>query len=98
MTNQAIPAEAVEAAAREINKQHGYAMPPWDELVKSKDRANRNRVKLDREYARVALEAASSLIRAEGFDAYESAPFEIRLTEDGKNWEPFKINPYRSAK
>lgn len=70
--------EAVEAAAREINKQHGYAMPLWDELVRSRDQANRNRVKLDRGYARAALEAAAPyLMRTawdEGWDAHSSWP------------------------
>lgn len=41
------------------------------------------------------LETAALRFRAEGWEAYESAPYEIRLTEDGRNWEAFKVNPYK---
>ena len=43
------------------------------------------------------LESAAPRFRAEGWDAYESAPFEIQLTEDGKNWEAFMVNPFRAG-
>ncbi|MFW0772488.1 hypothetical protein ACLRGI_04900 [Paenarthrobacter nitroguajacolicus] len=54
--------ERIEAAAKALNASYPlrWAMPPWDELVKSKDRANQNRVKLDREYASSALAAADA--------------------------------------
>ena len=50
---------AVEAAAKAINRLHGLPMPPWDVLAKSSDRANRNRVERDRDYARAAIVAAT---------------------------------------
>ena len=59
-----VSAEQVEAAAMAINAEHEHFNPVWSELVKSRDIANRHRVKRDRRYARTAFRAAG--FRVEG--------------------------------
>lgn len=53
--------EAVERAAEAIYRSHDsythFTAKPWDEMVKSKDRANKFRVKQDRRAARAAIDA-----------------------------------------
>jgi len=58
----------IEAAAKAINDSYGFRWMflPWDQLVKSKDKANQNRVELDRGYATSALAAADAHDAAQG--------------------------------
>lgn len=53
--------EAVEGAAEAIYRSHDsythFTAKPWAEMVKSKDRANKFRVKQDRKAARAAIDA-----------------------------------------
>lgn len=53
--------EAVERVAEAIYRSHDsythFTAKPWAEMVKSKDRANKYRVKQDREAARAAITA-----------------------------------------
>lgn len=56
-----LTAEAVERMAEAIYRSHDssthFTAKPWDEMVKSKDRANKFRVKQDRKAARAAIDA-----------------------------------------
>lgn len=56
-----LTAEAVERVAEAIYRSHDssthFTAKPWDEMVKSKDRANKFRVKQDRKAARAAITA-----------------------------------------
>lgn len=53
--------EAVERVAEAIYRSHDssthFTAKPWAEMVKSKDRANKFRVKQDRKAARAAIDA-----------------------------------------
>lgn len=53
--------EAVERMAEAIYRSHDsythFTAKPWAEMVKSKDKANRFRVKQDRKAARAAIDA-----------------------------------------
>ena len=53
--------EAVERVAEAIYRSHDsythFTAKPWDEMVTSKDRANKFRVKQDRKAARAAIDA-----------------------------------------
>lgn len=68
-----LPEDAIEAAAKAIyleHKLHPQLTFLWEDLVKSKDLANHNRVQRDRAYARAALSAAyPHLVAQAGADA-----------------------------
>ena len=81
-----IPDEAVEAAAEWLPHSDDCEARPERDCTCWQPRVN---------LMRGALEAAAPHLRAQGWEAYESAPFEIRLTDDGKNWEPYKVNPFK---
>jgi len=98
MTNQVIPAEAVEAAAKAI---YGLGVPDWHWDERDKELQD-----LYREDARAALEAAAPYIRAqaiedaaEGWRAYKrtmnfgtAAPIGFLLRRAAAERAPYMLN------